>query len=605
MRADTRGRGVPPTVEAYEQVCEAGVDRLISTLIARYTKRMDRIQQYPDQIKFPMLDCLGPITMLDAALRRFGANPGRAPCDYGGEWPDHLLWGVDSAVAAVRLMLCGQFVGAATIARNQMERWLLHRAHNAGLSQLPGESTLEYVARVWSTPDYFSERWFTSEEPAAAFVDDEAGRADEPATDHEHILLTDGSEVCPALLYGYMSELMHGRLLLDGPRWEADGLLEGETPPDELWVVIRVIADTITLCLRQVRLAALTIAAERRDAAVIQYLETPLDRFSSANHDESDPEEAAASSARSAIGEELRSPPMFTLAPLQPNEGLQPSQVAKAQEMSDIFEKALKGRPARRLFRDDEMTTLAFSWHRNRSIKTAQRALDHESTIFGESFKDRSLSGRTVRWLVLGEAASLLSQWHPTPEQAAALAVVGSGIRSTHWLWLEDDDRAMAVLRCVFEQTARCRTWRIKRTKAARLEARASTTPRDWLEAAGWRRLAALNTALGEFAHVKSFTQWDIARELLTQFQRDADPEQARFTARGAAIEFVTMLVAEEVAASAGEVSPAIASRISEAFDHLNLLPDAHLSVEEQFNHIWAIRMTSEPGKSPRPSDVS
>lgn len=594
---------MPSTVEAYERVCEAGVDRLVTTLIARYTKRMDRIQLYPDEIRFPMLDCLAPITMLDAALRRFGADPDRAPSDYGGEWPDHLLWGVDSAVATVRLMLCGQFVGAAAIARNQMERWLLHRAHNAGLSQLPGESTLEYVARVWSTPDYFSERWFADDgKMAPAFVDDKSERAYEPVTNHEHILLTDGSEVCPALLYGSMSELMHGRLLLDGPRWEADGLLEGDEPPDDLWVVIGVIADTITLCLRQVRLAALTIAADRGDAAVIEYLETPLDKFSSAEHDEIDQE--VASTARSAIGDQLRTPPMFTLAPLQPNEGLQPSQVAKAQEMSDIFEKSLKGRPAGRLFRDDEMTTLAFSWHRSRSIETAQRALDHESALFGESFKDRSLSGRTVRWLVLGEAASLLSQWHPTPEQAAALAVVGSGVRSTHWLWLEDDDRAMAVLRCVLEQTARCRTWRIKRTKAARLEARATTTPRDWLEAAGWRRLAALNTALGEFAHVKSLSQWDIARELLTQLQRDADPEQARFTARGAAIEFVTMLVAEEVAASTQEVSPAIASRITEAFDHLDLLPEAHLSVEEQFNHIWAMRLTSASAKQ-RPSEVS
>lgn len=284
--------------------------------------------------------------------------------------------------------------------------------------------------------------------------------------------------------------------------------------------------------------------------------------------------------------------------------------------MSSAFEEVLRGkRPAGRLFRDDEMTTLAFAWHRGRSIKTAMRALDAEREHYGEAFDERTLSGRTVRWGVLSEATSLVGGWLPVEQQGAALAIAGSGIRSAYWLWLEDDDRAMAVLRTVREQTARSRTWRTKPAKAERLESRAGTRPRDWIEAAGWRRLTPLNTALGEFAHIKATSRWSGARRLLTEFQLDADPELAAYTARGAALEFVATLAASEVAESARAVSEPVAQCLTQAFDCLSLLPDTAGpgAVEEQFNHIWSNRMAdlgppefTRPGNSaPLDSQVS
>jgi hypothetical protein len=65
---------------------------------------------------------------------------------------------------------------------------------------------------------------------------------------------------------------------------------------------------------------------------------------------------------------------------------------------------------------------------------------------------------------------------------AAAAAVVSSSLRSAYWLWLEDDDRAMATLRCTLEQTARLRTWHLKPAKAATLE----PTP-QLRQGTGWR----------------------------------------------------------------------------------------------------------------------
>src|SRR5665647_3936431 len=133
------------------------------------------------------------------------------------------------------------------------------------------------------------------------------------------------------------------------------------------------------------------------------------------------------------------------------------------------------------------------------------------------------------------------SSWNASPSisrsrSSAAMLVIGSGIRSTQWLWLEDDDRAMAVLRCVLEQVARSRTWRLKPEKARLLEERSETTPRDWLENAGWRRLSPLNRALGEFAHVRPSRRWNAARALLASLQLDVDEDTAIFTARGAAL---------------------------------------------------------------------
>lgn len=587
--ADGRGRRVASTLARYEEIAALDPEgsRLIETLISRYTKRMDGLGRAPAGVRELMTTALAPIAHLDSVLLGFGAAERRSPANFGVEWPDHLMWAVDSCVAASRLLLSGQIVGAATLARHQMERWLLHRAFNMGVAQNPGESTIEYIARVWSVEDVFSLAWTS---PLGA---DEGGSLPEPVEvveperDHAHITLSDGLEVCPPLIYGLLSEIMHGRMFGAAIEWESSGLLaDPSSIPEDLPPAIGAVADAISLTLRQVRLALLTIAADRSDAAARSIIAFPLDRFT---HVDAHTGLPYVGSRRVVTSGSTSSPSVALLAPLTPAEGLRDEFVAVVERMSGTFHEVRRGhRPAGRLFKDDELTSFAFAWHRSRSIASAVSALEQERRQLGDGFDERTIGHRTMRWIVLSEMTSLAGLWSHEAPQRSALGVVGSGIRSAYWLWLEDDDRSMAVLRAVFEQTARARVWRTKPTKAAKIESRGETRPRDWIEAAGWKRLSPLNRALGEFAHVKATSRWSAARELLAQFQVNADPDSAIYTARGAALELVTSLVADELLATVSEKSSVVGDVLACVLKRLDLLDDQ--GPEIRFNHIWSLR---------------
>ena len=253
----------------------------------------------------------------------------------------------------------------------------------------------------------------------------------------------------------------------------------------------------------------------------------------------------------------------------------------------------------------------AFGWQRHRAILCALQSMADEQKLLGDDFNLENLGSRSRNWVLLTEATSLVSTWmNPGPASDAA-ALIGSGLRSTYWLWLEDDNRSMAVLRCILEQAARMRTWRTKPTKAAQLEASPGTRPRDWLEAAGWRRLAALNRALGEFAHTKLNSRWSGAHELLSRLQGDVDPKRAIYTARGAAIDFVAALVAAEVLAVTGDLSPTLHASFASLFDELEITAAdmADRDIDAVFNHMWAQRTVdlgeSDFGPLPRRKPVS
>lgn len=585
-KADSLGRRVPPTVEAYEQICAKGDKKLGQTLIARHTRRMDCIRLSDEHMRVRILSTLVPITILDMSLLHLGASVRRPPAAYIGGWVDHIAWGVDSAVAVVRMLLCGQIVGAAALARNQLERWTLHRATSTGVRQRPGESTGEYIARVWSAHDEFDVDWFSGDRPPDALQETD-GDVGEPEIDHKHIVISDGSEICPAVLYVFLSEIMHGRELLEASAWDSGGLLDQADWPDDLYVATGVITDTITLCLRELRVATTTLAARRGIDRAKEALIGSLDTFS-----KPDPELDSASNDGHAKSSRPTLPHLTTLIPLLPQEGLHPDVVQGIRQQADVYEAVLHGqRPAGRLFRDDELTTYAFAWHRARSVRTALKALHIEQRMLGDDFDADSLSHRASGWILVSEAMSLLGQWHPRTESAASCKLIGTALRSANWLWLEDDDRAMAVLRCVLEQTSRLRTWRLKPAKAQKLEGKPETTPRDWLEAAGWKRLLALNKALGELAHTKATSRWSGARELLAKFQMDVDDDRAIFTARGSCLTFVQKLAAQELCAEMKTISPTISEALARIFERGGWTMDSQAgSIEAQLDLIWAHR---------------
>lgn len=565
---------------------------------------MEHIESLPEFIKGPMLSCLAPIPVIDKFLIHYGADSRRHPSSYVGEWVDHLAWGVDSAVTAVRLLLCGQVVGAATIARTQFERWTMHRAFNANIQQSPGEKTIDYIARTWSSGDVFK----TIHQPvnhSESFPDqdDEIISIEEPESDHQHIHTSDGFEICPPMLYGLLSEMMHGRELIDAIGWDGESLLRSQDWPDEVFIAIAAITDTITLCLRQIRIAGMSIAAEAGDASGVRLMRASLDGFSEPSEGNANSQEDAGDTVYSTKSSQeptfskgyLAAPPLIALAPLLPREGLRDDWVHVIEAMANTFTATSKGhRPAGRLFQDDEFVMYAFAWHRSRSVRFARSVMLTESEDLGDNFDIDAFGGSVNLSVALTEAASLLAKWHPRQESAAAASLIGSAVRSSYWLWLEDDSRALGILRCVLEQTSRLRVWRMKPDKAMTLEQRAETTPRDWLEKAGWKRLSALHKALGEYAHTSATSKWSGAHQLLAQLQPGADPDRAILTARGAAIDFVALLAAREITTEIHNISEPVAITLEALFERYGFdMSKDSSKIESHFNHIWEKRGAS------------
>ncbi len=95
---------------------------------------------------------------------------------------------------------------------------------------------------------------------------------------------------------------------------------------------------------------------------------------------------------------------------------------------------------------------------RHRALAGAAHALDIEREVLGESFDANGIGFLMTEAVLAGELAAMVSSWlihedRPAPA-SDALAVAATALRSSTWLWLEDDDRAMGCLRVVVEQIA-------------------------------------------------------------------------------------------------------------------------------------------------------
>ena len=581
--AETRGQRLKPTIADYERVAQFGGGRVVEGLISRHNSRMVRLSRLDEGFAAQCMEVLVSLPLLDKTLQRYGARLSRLPADYSGSWPDHVSWGISSVVSAVRLLMSGQFVGAAVIARHQLERWTMHRAFNWNIKQ-GSESTVDFMARVWSTPNQMgpnpedgvaNDDVFPSTE---RFID-----TDDPSIDHRHVVLSDGHEVCAAVMYGYLSEMLHARELERALNWDSRDLHTQKTKLDgEVHIAVSVITDTLFLVVKQLRIACLTLAQEKGDMRTLAALASIGDRYSNADSGEQ--------VDRVSRGRQLKRPPLLSLMPLLPEEGLSPFVVAALRDANARYLYASDGfRFNGELLRDDEFVSLFFMHKRHLSVRGAKESLAHEKKMVGDTFDLDSISGRVSRWLIVGEAAGLIGTWTESNYVDVAFAAISSGLRSAFWLWLEDDDRSMSVLRSVFEQCARVRVWRRKPDKAARLEKSLQTTPRDWIEAAGWRRLAALNRALGEFAHVNPRSKWSAARELLAELQVGADDDTAIYTARRESLDLVARLVAEEVIEWCRPLSEPVANALSTEFDKLGVrVTGPHY--EEVLNHIHSFK---------------
>lgn len=294
-------------------------------------------------------------------------------------------------------------------------------------------------------------------------------------------------------------------------------------------------------------------------------------------------------------------PPLYSLIPLTPHEGLSPPVVKLMSVWAAKYSAVLaRRRPDGRLYRDDEIASLGFAWHRAGSMRAAIAAFEAEKRrVGGVAFNLDVLHGRETRWILVSEALALCGSWETAPQPAAAAYAAASALRSACWLWLEDDDRAMAVARSVLEQVARMRAWRLKPHKAGKAEA-AFSSPQRWLEAAGWRRLGPLNSAFGEFAHIMPNSDHERGRSILNQAQSEPDAEIAPFTARGNALWLVQELAAREAVDRISTIAPRTGAALRQILSEVGpaLIEDDEL--ELRLTGIWQlVERAREQGLSP------
>jgi hypothetical protein len=208
---------------------DRGHDGIAEALIARHNQRMQRIVRsghMMQSIGLPLLTSQFPMGL---AAEELGADPGRPPFYSGPTWPDHLAWGLDSVIAAVRLMLCLQPVGASIVARTQMERWSSNLQFNSGIDQQPGESTVGWLNRLW------------------------AGHGVRPA---------DGVKTPVGELFADLSELLHGRGRLMPLVW-LDIADVTDVPSSEHAQLLEAIGDALIVSLSRIRTCLATAAEEK------------------------------------------------------------------------------------------------------------------------------------------------------------------------------------------------------------------------------------------------------------------------------------------------------------------------------------------------------
>ncbi|MFF7650418.1 hypothetical protein ACFZCY_11255 [Streptomyces sp. NPDC007983] len=532
----------------YEAMAAMGSKYILEALIARHNARMLAINSMPAKAVEPIMSALLSIGYTDFAFRQLGVTRNRPPSSYGGNWIDHLAWGADSVYAAARLLFCGQFMGATAILRSQFERWAENAAYNTGVTHKSGESAASFAGRAWAKchDNYpFARRVIRN--PEAAIHEAWDDETEQHSSGGPSIAIGPDHEVYPVELMESMSEFLHGR----GPwselaRWEAGQVLESE-PPAALRDASEKLADIITLVLRQIRLCLASLAEEQGK------IDLPAKILSS-------------SFERGYAGP--GAPNFLSMAPLLPKAGLRPDVVAGLEDAARAHAEVMMGRrPAGRLYSDDEFTHLHFYERRSRAVKWALKAFAMEKERTG-NLDFQYLENRDFRYMVAGEMAGILSVWLKGSPVGDAAASCSSALRSAYWLWLEDDDRALAALRIILEQSARMRVWTEKPEKAEKLAASPHTTPKDWVKAAGWNRLRALTKALGEFSHAHANVRFDGAREILEKIQTgDVDPEDSIHMARGHSLDALTILLLAESVNTASKISSPIGDAFMEIVD--------------------------------------
>ncbi|WP_150255120.1 hypothetical protein [Nocardiopsis deserti] len=570
QKAEARGNSIGLNKSEYIKAHERGPRRVCEALIARHNARINRTKDLPSQITKPVRSKLLAAVMIDGALITLNRNPRQMPADYLGSWEEHLLWATDSCFAVLRHLSSGQFIAAALILRTQIERWTNDLASTRGTEREKGESNIHFMDRVWHEGAFAETFHEGTTQPTIGLPKGDDYENENTIGDRESAKIenTQGDHKYPAgSIYAELSELLHARGRYNELiHWEMGLTLSGKTP-SESENYADLIASGVALVLSRIR------------ARVHELLPESETSRKMLEFDDSTP-----------AGE--NGFPISALWPLTYETCYDPKVVAPYTYASGLLASISRGeRPYGRLFRDNEMVDICFTERRFRALIWARHGFEDEKKFFGEEFNPDSLADRQFRMIITSEFASLLSHWTTEQEIKNAASAAASSLRSSYWLWLDDDDRAMGMLRVVTEQAARIRTWNRKPEKAASLERNKKTTPKDWIEKSGLKRISSFNSALGEMAHAREGNQWIKAREVLSEMQTSTTAPEPIKTARGFALDTANRILASEVMGTFKKDMPELAIVFDDALREANVdYKHMESSLEKWYNLVHGLK---------------
>lgn len=567
LKAQRRARNVPPTVEAYERVAASDPTRLVDVLVGRHSSRIDNLDAVA---QLSMDHCVWPLVSvceLDAIFIRQGHHLGQHSPPHESPWPTHLSWSVESTIAALRLMLAGQTIGAAIILRQQLGRWTLLLARAGPVVQGRREPIESFIARAWTQRAMDRLGRYTFDVALADRFDD---LDDHPRTtgaintDHEHLHI-DGRALCPAHVYHTLCELIDGQHAAQRVGVEVVRDLDAEHSATDTNGPTQVLIDALALCMIQMRLATVTthVFAKSRETMRGTPLLSPL------------PERLPVqqlSEIPLPLSEPVATGLSAALVSLVDREFAAFDAPAELGPLYTEYHTALADIGTAQRSTPQQLAELTFAAHQFSRLLVAANARAKDCEISDQRLKIHQHLLPASPYVLTAEFAALCALWNQSrPEIAAAAAQISATLLAGAWLWIEEDDRAMGILRCTLHQAARLRAWHLHPDAAQALQSSPSTAPRRWITLAGWSKFRSLDRALFEFAHANRESRLDAAA-ILNDHRNDPESLISQRVVRQTVLDTVTVLAAAEtLRVVAAQQSPTIAATVREALHQYGL----------------------------------
>jgi hypothetical protein len=517
----------------------AGVEMLARALAARHTDRITNMSRVPQETLEKCYQYLYRLHAISAASVDHRNSP--LLLREASQPPDHIGWGALGAMAAIRLLIAGQVVGAAILVQQQLGRWTLLLANR---EPGPMESAVDLMAWAWTQGAVESLGKRTADVLAEGRFDDidEPMMAGSTPKSFRRIRLADGRRVCPASICRELSQIKDATMSNAATSWECLDILDSESISSDIESTVLCICDGLELCLLNLWHGSMKSSIALRQSEIIQdpwyrasFRSTVerLDRRFSASH--SKLEEILISSLT----------PMLT--PLTLLQLVSDDSLVYLADHHEHYRTEYASSPSAAIDRPTEIAKLALAAHRYIRYIVAED--EHESDLTHDAMRPfvfQHLSYDSA-YILTAELAALCARWNSSrSELATAAMLISSTLRSAYWLWLDRDDRAMGILRSTLQQAARLKTWRTNSRLARQLESMTLTSHGDWLKAAGWPEDMGLDLVLFEFAHANPDSGPEAAEDFFDDgYEATRGSVRVRL-ARQLALDQVTELAAAE-----------------------------------------------------------